>query len=90
MRMDLSKLTAGDIAWIGIYSYWIGYDIVAFVCGKESMTQSFARALADPRRKWPTRVIGTYIVLHLYEVIPAKLDPLRSIGPAITERRNCA
>ncbi len=54
------------------------YDLWAIANDKESMSQSYLRALNSPRR-WYTLGFWTYLNLHLTGTIPYRFDPLRRI-----------
>jgi len=69
--------TSGDKAWMWLIGYILMYDVIASLTGRDTLSQSFARALEDPIRKWPTTLTLAYIVAHLMRFIPEKWDPLR-------------
>ncbi len=69
-------MTAGDRAWLGLAAYVVGYDLFAIRTGRDTLSQSFARALTDDRR-WPTLVAWGYLCAHLIRILPRPLDPMR-------------
>jgi hypothetical protein len=69
------KVPEGDAAWIGLLAYVVAYDAYALLTGKETLSSAYYRALAHPRRRWPT--IATWVLLtsHLFRLTP-RLDPI--------------
>jgi len=74
-------MTSGDVAWLGLAAYVIGYDAWAWRTGHETMSASYGRALDDPHRRWPTLIFWGYLVGHLTRALPPRTDPLRKIPP---------
>jgi hypothetical protein len=66
----LSKMSHGDLAWIALlagvaaYDYWAAYDKSL---GRDTLSQSFDRALADPVRRWPTTLVWAALTAHLFD-----------------------
>ena len=71
-------MTEGDRAWVGLACYIVAYDILAVATGRETLSQSYARALDHPLRRWPTTLVWVYLTAHLFRLIPRRLDPLRT------------
>lgn len=79
-------MTSGDRAWIGLAVYVAVYDAVALVTGRDTLSQSYARAMSDGRR-WPTLALWAVIMGHLTGALPRKYDPMRRIEVAkLTDR----
>jgi len=75
-----APVTSGDRAWLGLLVYVAGYDWWAWRTGRDTLSQSYGRALDSPVRRWPTVVGWAYLVAHLTRTIPDRYDPLRRIG----------
>lgn len=73
-------VTSGDRAWVGLLLYVACYDWWAHRTGRDTLSQSYGRALDSPRRRAPTVAVWAYLTAHLTRKIPDKLDPLRRIG----------
>ena len=76
--------TPGDKAWVVLGSFIAGYDGLATLFEWDTLSQSCARALDDPLRRWPTVLVIVYIAAHLLRVIPHRYDPLRRWTDAVT------
>lgn len=77
MAGKLGKPTPGDRAWFVLFVGVALYDWWASESGNDTMSQSFARAVDDPVRRWPTLAFWAYLTGHLVKVVPPKYDPLR-------------
>lgn len=75
--MRLGRPSEGDAAWLVLATYVAVYDAWAMRHGKETLSASYAKALASPARRWPTIMFHAMIVAHLQKVLPPKWDPLR-------------
>lgn len=75
--MIRKNLTEGDCAWIVLASGIAAYDIWALATHKETLSQSYARALGSPARRLPTIALWVYLTAHLMQIIPPEIDPLR-------------
>lgn len=73
-------MTPGDRAWLGLAAYVAGYDWWAYRTGRDTLSQSYGRALDSPVRRVPTLIAWAYLVAHLTRTIPQNLDPLRRFG----------
>lgn len=72
-------MTEGDCAWVALWTGVAVYDIWAIKNHKETMSQSYLRALESKHRRWPTLMFWGYLISHLTGVIPDKVDPLRRV-----------
>ena len=73
----MARATAGDKAWMALAAGVTAYDAWAARTRHDTMSKSFARALDDPVRRWPTLAFWGYLTAHLVRVWPPKYDPLR-------------
>lgn len=70
-------MTPGDRAWSVLAIFVVAYDCWAFRSGADTMSQSYGRALDDPKRRWPTLIFWAYLVAHLTRALPPQYDPTR-------------
>ena len=75
--MKLGKPSPGDRAWMVLALGVLAFDTWAMLTGRDTMSQSYARALEDPRRRWPTLIFWGYLTGHLTRAVPREWDPLR-------------
>ena len=67
--MNRPRPSPADIAWlilaaeIAIFDYWAAYDKKK---NRDTMSQSFDRAMNDPVKRWPTALAWAYITAHLF------------------------
>ena len=71
----LASPSNGSWGWLGLAGFILGYDAWAIASGRETLTRSFQRAMKHPLRRWPVAVAVGVTVLHLYDQLPARLDP---------------
>ena len=82
------KVREGDAAWIGLLAYVTAYDAYAMITGRETLTNSYYRALADPKRRWLTIAAWGYLTGHLFEVLPKKYDVMAQMGVTAARLRS--
>lgn len=80
----MARPTAGDLGWVGLAGYVIAFDIWAARSeGRDTLSQSYWRAVCHPVRRWPTLALSGYLAAHLLHAIPDRYDPLRRLGGLI-------
>ncbi len=72
----VEPLTDGDRAWLVLVAGVAAYDWWAWASNRDTLSESYGRAL-DSRRRWPTLFVLGYLVGHLTRTIPSRYDPLR-------------
>ena len=60
-------MTPGDRAWLGLLAYIVTYDAYALFRRRETLSQSFDRALRDPRRNVLTIAVWAGVTVHLFD-----------------------
>jgi hypothetical protein len=81
-------VTEGDRAWLGVLCYVVAYDAWAMIHGRETLSHSYYRAIQHPLRRWPTVLVWAVLTLHLFHLIPDRLDPLRAPFASARTRRS--
>jgi len=76
----MMKISEGDAAWLGLLAYVVAYDAYAMICRHETLTSSYYRALADPKRRYITILTWGYLTGHLFKIIPQKYDFMAQMG----------
>jgi len=60
------RTSEGDNAWLAILAWAVAYDVWAIRTCRETLSQSFARALDAPTRRRVTAVVWVGLVVHLF------------------------
>lgn len=61
------KISSGDAAWIALAVYVMGYDLYAWLTGRDTLSQSFDRALQHPLRGSATLCVWAGLTVHLFD-----------------------
>lgn len=71
--------------WYWLAAFVAGYDAFAALTDRSTLSAEYGAAV----RHHPVTVnlVTAYILLHLYGALPRHLDPLRSLGHTVQERR---
>lgn len=66
----------GSLAWVGLSSYVVLYDIWAMFSGKETLSSAFERAIQAPKKRWLVTASWLLTTKHLFfkDIVPW-LDP---------------
>jgi len=71
-------MTDGDRAWLALALYVVAYDTWALTQpNHDTLSCSFNRALQHPIRRWPTLVLWASLTVHLLDLVPSRLNPLK-------------
>ncbi len=65
--MSNRNLTEGDIAWLALLCYIVGYDAWSIRTRHETLSGSFDRALRSPLRSILTLVSWGALTAHLFD-----------------------
>ena len=68
--MPKRKLTCGEKGWIGLVTYVVAVDSIAWAKCDETMSISFGKWLQNPRSRKVTGVAWTIVTLHLFYSLP--------------------
>jgi hypothetical protein len=60
-------MSEGDRAWLGLLLGVVIYDAWAVVTQRETLSQSFDRALRDPKRSGVTIAAWSALTMHLFD-----------------------
>lgn len=61
------RLTEGDAAWLTLLVFIVAYDTWALFRGRETLSASFDRSLADPVRRPATIAVWAVLTTHLFD-----------------------
>ena len=78
----------GAVAWAGLATYIVVYDIVAMVSGVPTLSATFHRASLG---RWGRIVLigfWSYLTAHLFRWLPPKFDLFRSFDSPAARRKS--
>jgi hypothetical protein len=82
----MSRCRNGRNGWIAVGAVVTVWDAVAVLQRGETMSSAFRRAVAHPRRRWPTFAAVAYLLAHL--LMPPRLhryDPLGRLADLLAQ-----
>ncbi len=68
-------LRGGTLGWLLLAGFVTAWDVFA----EETLSTAFWRAVRSPRKRWVVIAAWAYITVHLFHLIPEKVDPLRRL-----------
>ena len=81
MRENLDRITSGDAAWLGLLAGVVAYDAWALAQSRETLSESFDRALRSPRRSLFTVAAWAVITEHLFDKAIRRIASGEPWGP---------
>jgi len=57
---------SANLAWVLLVVFVVGFDVVAALNNKESLTSTFRRGVAETWWRWPVLVFIVLLVTHLF------------------------
>jgi len=77
------KRRAGEVAWAGLASYIIAYDLVAMSINVPTLSATFYRASTAKAGRWLLLLFWLYLTGHLFRWTPAKYDAFRMLDKTL-------
>jgi hypothetical protein len=76
----------GVIAWAGLATYVVIYDIIAVAVGVPTLSATFHRISIT--RRWRLFLVGfwAYLTAHLFRWLPPRYDLFRSLDKPVRRR----
>jgi hypothetical protein len=78
----------GRIAWLGLFSFIVLWDVAAALTNGESLTFAFRRSISDTAWRWPVLIVIVLLTVHLF--LPPRLrehDPLDRLYNELSSTR---
>ena len=78
---------AGPLAWGGIALYVLVYDVLAMLTGLSTLSSTFHRGSRHKNGRWAVLGFWLYLTLHLFRLMPAKVDLFRLLDKPLPRKR---
>lgn len=63
------------------------YDLFLIASGVPTLSESFATAVRNPVRRWPTVCSWAIVSAHLFSAIPRRYDPFHRLAGMVEKTR---
>lgn len=86
----MAKLSAGTWGWLGIAGFVLAYDTWAMAKDSQTLSTAFKINLGHPKWRWVVLPAWLLTSLHLFGLLPARIDPFKGYGNILGRFRKAA